>query len=118
MTTKTAVDPSFTPQAIAVRVNDYVGATDPADPMISPVFADLHGLPPLLVQAGSNEVLLDDALRLAARAANHDVAVTLDVTPGVPHLFQAFAPMLDEGGAALRRVTEFLTATLAQGATR
>jgi len=112
MTTKAAADPAFRPDAFEVRVRDYVGAGDPADPLISPVFADLRGLPPLLIQAGSNELLLDDAVRLAARAAADDVPVTLDVTPGVPHLFQAFAAMLDEGDAALTRVTGFLQEAL------
>ncbi|SEL31373.1 alpha/beta hydrolase [Streptacidiphilus jiangxiensis] len=112
MTAKAAVDPSFTAAAIAVRAKDYLGPADASDPLVSPVFADLRGLPPLLVQAGSHEVLLDDAVRLASRAAADDVPVTLDVTPGVPHLFQAFAAMLDEGDAALRRVTDFLARTL------
>jgi epsilon-lactone hydrolase len=111
MTTKAAADPAFRPDAFRVRVKDYVGNADAAAPLISPVFADLHGLPPLLIQAGSNELLLDDAVRLAARAAADDVPVTLEVTPGVPHVFQAFAAMLDEGDAALNRVTEFLAAT-------
>ncbi|MFF7755932.1 alpha/beta hydrolase fold domain-containing protein [Streptomyces sp. NPDC007971] len=115
MTTKTAVDPSFTPDAIAVRAEDYTGAADPADPLISPVFANLRGLPPLLIQAGSNELLLDDAVRLAARAAADDVPVTLQVTPHVPHLFQAFAATLEEGEAALRQVTEFLHAAFTPG---
>jgi acetyl esterase/lipase len=75
---------------------------------VSPLFADLAGLPPLLVQAGSNEVLLDDATRLAARAAAADVAVTLEVTPGVPHVFQAFAGLLDEADAALARIGAFV----------
>ena len=118
MTSKAAADPAFRPDAFKVRVNDYVGAGDPADPLISPVFADLHGLPPLLIQAGSNELLLDDAVRLAARAAADDVTVTLEITPGVPHLFQASAAMLDEGDAALNRVTEFLRAALAPGSPR
>ena len=112
MTTKAAADPAFRPDAFPVRVKDYVGTADPADPLISPVFADLRGLPPLLIQAGSNELLLDDAVRLAARAAADDVPVTLEVTPGVPHLFQAFAAALDEGDAALNRVTGFLQAAL------
>lgn len=115
MTTKTAVDPAFTPDAVAVRVRDYVGAADPADPLISPVFANLHGLPPLLIQAGSNELLLDDAVRLAARAAADDVPVTLQVTPGVPHLFQAFAAMLDEGQTALSQAADFLRAARGPG---
>jgi epsilon-lactone hydrolase len=79
------------------------------------VFADLRGLPPLLIQAGSDELLLDDAVRLAARAAADDVPVTLEVTAGVPHLFQAFAAVLDEGDAALNRVTEFLRAAFTPG---
>jgi acetyl esterase/lipase len=118
MTGKADLDPSFTAEAIAVRAGDYVGAADPAHPLISPVFADLRGLPPLLIQAGSHEVLLDDAVRLAARAAADDVAVTLDVTPGVPHLFQAFAAMLDEGETALRRAADFVTVRLNSKAAR
>ena len=66
-----------------------------------PVFADLTGLPPLLIQAGSHEILLDDALRVAAHAAAADVAVELQITPGAPHVFQGFAAILTEGDAAL-----------------
>ena len=68
--------------------------------------------PPTLIQAGSNEILLDDSARLAARAASDDVAVILDVTPGVPHLFQSFAAMVEEGDQALDRVTAFLSTHL------
>jgi epsilon-lactone hydrolase len=110
MTSKTGIDPSFVPEKVRVRAADYVGAADPADPSVSPVFADLTGLPPLLIQAGSHEILLDDSTRLAARAAAADVAVTLEVTPGVPHLFQAFSAMLEDGDAALSRVADFLRA--------
>ena len=87
---------------------DYVAGADAADPRISPIFGDLAGLPPLLIQVGSHEILLSDALRLAVRAARDDVAVTLEVTPGVPHVFQGFAAMLDEGDAALARASAFL----------
>jgi acetyl esterase/lipase len=73
-----------------------------------PYFGDLRGLPPMLVQAGSHEILLSDAVRLAAKAAGDDGATTLDVTPGVPHVFQGYAAMLDEGDAALNRAAEFL----------
>jgi epsilon-lactone hydrolase len=110
MRTKVGIDPAFVPEKVSVRAADYVGDADPADPAISPIFADLSGLPPLLIQAGSYEILLDDSVRLAARAAAADVPVTLEVTPGVPHLFQAFAPMLDEGDAALDNVARFLEA--------
>jgi acetyl esterase/lipase len=110
---KAARDPALTPDGLKRRATDYVGAGDPADGLLSPLFADLRGLPPLLVQAGSHEILLDDATRLAARAAAADVAVTLQVTPEVPHVFQAFASMLDEGAAALDDAGDFLRAHLA-----
>jgi monoterpene epsilon-lactone hydrolase len=108
MSAKVALDPALTPDGLKRRVSDYVGAGDPADGLLSPIFADLTGLPPLLVQAGSHEILLDEAIALAARAAAADVAVTLQVTPQVPHVFQAFASMLDEAGAALTQAGDFL----------
>jgi epsilon-lactone hydrolase len=108
ITGKADVDPALTAQALRTRAADYLAGADPADPRVSPVFADLSGLPPLLIQAGSHEVLLDDATRLAAQAAAGDVAVILDVTPGVPHVFQAFAALLDEGDAALDRIARFV----------
>lgn len=67
VTTKADVDVAVTPDGLRVRGAEYVGVGDPATPTISPVFADFTGLPPLLIQAGSHEVLLDDALRIAAR---------------------------------------------------
>ena len=63
-------------------------------------------------QAGSHEVLLDDAIRLARQAATADVEVTLDITPGVPHVFQAYYPILDEAAAALDRAGQLLSAHL------
>jgi acetyl esterase/lipase len=83
------------------RAVDCVGSADPTDGSVSPIYANLRGLPPLLIQAGSYELLLDDPILLAARAAADDMVVTLEVTPEVPHLSQAFAPMLDEGDVAL-----------------
>jgi epsilon-lactone hydrolase len=106
-TTKAGVDPNITAAAIRTRANDYLNGTDSKDPLVSPIYADLTGLPPMLVQAGSHEALLDDATRLATRAAAY-VAVTLDITPGVAHVFQAFAAVLDEGDEALSRAAAFL----------
>jgi acetyl esterase/lipase len=113
---KAHADPAITAQAIRTRAADYLAGTDPADPRVSPVYADLSGLPPLLIQAGSHEVLLDDATRLAAKAAADNVAVILDITPGVPHVFQAFAALLDEGDAALNRAARFIQDNTAQKA--
>jgi monoterpene epsilon-lactone hydrolase len=105
---KQDVDPILTEEAVRLRVGDYVAGANPSDPLISPVFADLRGLPPLLIQVGSHEILLSDAIRLAGRAAEADVAIALEVTPGVPHVFQAYAAVLDEGDKALNRAAEFL----------
>jgi monoterpene epsilon-lactone hydrolase len=109
---KRDADPLLSPEALRARVPDYTASQDPALGLISPIFADLSGLPPLLIQAGSHEVLLDDAVRLAGQAAAADVEVTLDVTPGVPHVFQAYSPILDEAAAALDRAGRFLSARL------
>jgi epsilon-lactone hydrolase len=102
------LDAVLTSAGLRARVPDYVGSADAANPLISPIFGDLSGLPPLLIQVGSNEILLTDAVRLAARAALSDVEVTLEVIPGVPHVFQGFAGLLDEAGAALDRASDFL----------
>jgi acetyl esterase/lipase len=113
MDTKGAADPLLSRENLQARVPDYTAGQDPALGLISPVFADLSGLPPLIIQAGTHEVLLDDALRLARQAATADVAVTLDITPGVPHVFQGFYAMLDEAAAALDRAGQLLLAHLA-----
>ena len=118
LTEKREVDPLLTPDGLLARIPDYVGEGNPADPLISPIFADLRNLPPLLIQVGSHEILLSDALRLAARAAICDVAVTLDVTPGVPHVFQAYAGILDEAETALERASVFLDTQLVQQSRR
>jgi epsilon-lactone hydrolase len=113
METKGEVDVLMSREALQSRVTDYTAGQDAALGLISPIFADLSGLPPLIIQAGTHEVLLDDAVRLARQAATADVEVTLDITPGVPHVFQTFHPILDEGRAALDRAGQFLWAHLA-----
>jgi len=113
MDTKREVDVLMSRENLRSRVTDYTAGQDAALGLISPIFADLSGLPPLIIQAGSHEVLLDDAVRLARQAATADVQVTLDITPGVPHVFQGFYPILDEAAAALDRAGQLLTAHLA-----
>jgi epsilon-lactone hydrolase len=113
METRREVDPLLSPEALQARIPDYTAGQDAALGLISPIFADLSGLPPLIIQAGSHEVLLDDAVRLARQAATADVEVTLGITPGVPHVFQAYHPILDEAGAALDRAGQLLSAYLA-----
>jgi acetyl esterase/lipase len=78
--------------------------------MLSPaVLADLTGFPPMLIQVGTNEIMLDDSTRLAARARAAGVDVILDITADVPHVFQSFAGVLDEADQALDRAALFLT---------
>src|SRR5579864_1079492 len=113
MQTKREVDPLLSPDALRSRVPEYTAGQDAALGLISPIFADLSGLPPLIIQAGSHEVLLDDAVRLARQAATADVEVTLDITPQVPHVFQAYYAILDEATAALDRAGQLLSAHLA-----
>jgi epsilon-lactone hydrolase len=107
MKTKAEVDPALTADGLRRRVGDYLGDVDPTVGTASPIFADLTGLPPLLIQAGSHESLLDDATRLAARAAADDVQVQLQVWPEVPHVFQGFAALLDEAAEALDSAAAF-----------
>jgi monoterpene epsilon-lactone hydrolase len=113
MQTKGEVDLLMSRENLQSRVTDYTSGQDAALGLISPIFGDLSGLPPLVIQAGSYEVLLDDAVRLARQAATADVEVTLDITPRVQHVFQSFYPILDEAVAALDRAGQFLSAHLA-----
>jgi epsilon-lactone hydrolase len=112
METMKDVDPLLSRENLQARVADYTSGQDAGLGLISPVFADLSGLPPLVIQAGSHEVLLDDAIRLARQAATADVEVTLEITPRVPHVFQAYHPILDDAPAALDRAGRFLSAHL------
>jgi len=111
--TKHEVDLLLSRESLQARVPDYTAGQDAALGLISPIFADLSGLPPLIIQVGTHEVLLDDAVRLTRQAATADVEVTLDITPEVPHVFQSFHAVLDEAVAALDRAGQFLSAHLA-----
>lgn len=109
MDTKEGVDPIFTREAVERTGAMYLAGADPHQPLLSPaVLADLTGFPPMLLQVGTNELLLDDSTRLAERARAAGVDVILDVTAGVPHVFQSFAGVLDEADEALDRAAVFL----------
>lgn len=110
MDTKAGIDPIFTREMLGPVVGMYCAGQDPRHPHLSPALsADLTGFPATLLQAGSHEVLLDDSARLAARAIDACVDVVLDVTAGVPHVFQSFAGILDEARYALDRAALFLS---------
>jgi acetyl esterase/lipase len=103
------LDPLFSREHFVSYVDAYLAGHDPKDELASPLLADLAGLPPLLIQVGSAEVLLDDSLRLAVRAAEQEVDVSLDVVAGAPHVYQFNVGVMDEADAALTRAAQWLT---------
>ena len=106
--TKAATDPLVMRPGITVMAKEYLGATDPRTPLASPVFADLRGLPPMLIQVGSEEVLLDDATRLAERARAAGVDATIEVWDSMIHVWHWFLPWLDEAQSAVDKIGAFL----------
>jgi len=118
MKTRADRDPWIQPDLILLGAETYLGeGGDPRDPLANPLHADLTGLPPLLVQVGDSEVLLDDSTRLAERAKAAGVDVTLEVWDEMVHVFQAFAFMLPEGQQAIDRIGEFVRERTAAGVT-
>ncbi|BCJ48413.1 alpha/beta hydrolase [Actinoplanes ianthinogenes] len=109
--TRAGADPLFDVPALRWYADHYA-PTAAAARAASPIFADLSGLAPLLVQVGGDELLLDDAVRLAARAAADDVEVTLEVGPGLPHVYQINFGALDDADEALDRAGTFLSRRL------
>jgi epsilon-lactone hydrolase len=86
----------------------YLGEADPRNPYISPLYGDAAGLPPTLIQAGSDEVLLDDAVRMAEAMRAAGGEVELDVWPKMPHVWHLYARILPEGRQAIDRIGHFL----------
>lgn len=111
--TRAADDYLLNAQGLARMARYYVGDESPRAPMISPIHADLTGLPPLLIQVGSHEILLSDALRLTDRAALADAAVELQVWPRMFHVWQLFDGALRPSTDALEQAGRFLGNRLA-----
>lgn len=97
----------FTPRGLMQAARLYVGAADARDPMISPLYGDLAGLPPLLLFASDDETLRDDTLRLAARARAAGVDVELVVERGLPHVWPIFVRLTPESRRALDTAAAF-----------
>jgi monoterpene epsilon-lactone hydrolase len=107
-----AADPLIFGSWVAPMARHYLGDTPATNPLASPVYADLAGLPPLLIQVSDCEVLLDDSRRVAENARRSGVDVTLEIWPEVPHAWQVFAPILPEGRAALSGAGAFIRSKL------
>ena len=86
----------------------YVGKNDPGLPYISPLYGDLHGLPPLLIHVGGDEILLDDSIRFAEKAKKAGVDVTLKVGEGMFHCFPVCAPLFPEATQAMEEICDFI----------
>jgi acetyl esterase/lipase len=104
---KTACDPILDPASLEMYASYYAGEKALTNPLISPLFADLRGLPPLLIQVGTDEILLDDATRIAEIAQEVEVDVTLSVWDEMFHVFQMI-PFLPETKQALTQITAFV----------
>lgn len=108
MTTKAEVDPMVHREDILELAEAYLGDTHPRTPLAAPLYADLRGLPALLIQVGTAEVLLDDSTRLAERARSAGVDVILEPWDDMFHMWHFFAAMLPEGQQAIDRIGEFI----------
>jgi len=114
MRTNTKRCAMFDGAGVAFSARYYLGDTDPRHPLASPLYADLAGLPPLLIHVGADEVLLDDSTRLAERARAAGVSVELKIWPVVPHAWQLAPHMIPEARQSLRESSAFFRARVAQ----
>jgi acetyl esterase/lipase len=107
-----ADDPMVSKDLVAMMAPAYLNGVSAREPLAAPLHADLRGLPPLLIQVGRRELLLDDSTRFAQAARRAGVDVTLEVWPGMIHVWQIFASDLEEGREAIARIGEYLRARL------
>ncbi len=108
VTTKADADPMVTKSSLHTLAGLYAGDEDRAHPLLSPIYADLAGLPPLLIQVGTAEILLDDSRRLAARARHARVPVDYAEWEGMPHIWHIFGPLLQKSRDALAELGAFV----------
>lgn len=108
MVTRAERDPVLSRDISLMLAKAYLGDTDPRTPLASPIYADLTGLPPLLIQVGTAEVLFDDATRLADHARAAGVDVILEPWDDMIHVWHMFAAILPEGQQAIDRIGEFI----------
>jgi monoterpene epsilon-lactone hydrolase len=101
-------DPFLNPTILDVYARYYAGETDTANPLISPIFADLQGLPPILIQVGTNEILLDQIQDFYEKARQANVEIELDCWQGMFHVFQMF-PILPETKLSMKKIAKFIT---------
>jgi len=108
--TRAAADPMVDKAGLLRMAGMYAGDSDPKNPLISPIYGDYKGLPPMLIQVGDAEILLDDATRVAERARSAGVKVELEAWPEMFHVWHVFAKILPEGQQAIDRIGEYVRA--------
>ena len=108
MTTRADRDPMVQKEGLVAMAGVYLADADPRSPLAAPMYADLSGLPPLLIQVGGSETLFDDAIRLDEKARAAGVETTFEEWEDMIHVWHIFAPMLDEGQEAIQRMAEFM----------
>lgn len=108
-------DPMLRSDCLKPFAAQYLGGADCRNPYASPLYGDMRGLPPTLLQVGSDEILRDDSVRMAARMRKAGCAVTLEVWPRMPHVWHAFAPIMPEAGRAIARVGAFIGEAIEAG---
>jgi alpha/beta hydrolase family protein len=112
MSTKAAADPTVQKASILDMARMYLNGADPRSPLAAPIYADLTGLAPLLIQVGAAETLLDDAIRLAKAAGTADVRVDLQIWPEMIHVWHLFHPELSAGRRAIDEAGSFIRAMI------
>jgi len=105
-------DPIVKKAPMDIMAAQYLGGADPKTPLASPLFADLKGLPPLLIQVGTEEALQDDAIALKARAEAAGIEVSFESWGGMIHVWHIFHPILSEGRDAIARIGSYLKARI------
>jgi acetyl esterase/lipase len=110
--TRASRDPLLQVSDDSWLVNTYANGRPLTHPYISPLFANLGGLPPTFIQVGTEEILYDDSARLEQKANLAGVPVTLETWPGMWHVFQGFAPYVPESHQAIEKIGEFIRTRL------
>jgi len=110
-----AADPMLNAGDLPQAAADYLAGADPRDPYVSPLYGDPAGLPPVLIQVGGDEILRDDAVRMANKLRAANPRTELQVWPMMPHVWQAYAPVMPEARAAIAEIAGFVRRILGVG---
>ena len=103
-----ASDPMMYAEELAPMATQFLAGADPRNPYASPLYGDTRGLPPTLIQVGSDEIMRDDATRMAAKLKDAGCTIALEIWPRMPHVWHAFAPIMPEARHAIARIGEFI----------